>query len=130
LHDVVGKISGQIPGLFTSVDEDHSHPEKVHWAEAVRISIGMIDGRNCLLLDPDVWIWPPRARKDATDFLDKRRGNRYNNVYNALLDAWLMVLLGSDRAAETQLSSFEAGTPVETPSFNIGSRTAYTRGLA
>ena len=46
LHDVVGKISGQIPGLFTSVDEDHSHPEKVHWAEVVRISIGMIDGRN------------------------------------------------------------------------------------
>jgi hypothetical protein len=130
LHDVVGKISGQIPGLFTAVDEDHPHPEKVHWAEAVRISIGRIDGRNWLLLDPDVWIWPPRARKDATDFLDKRRGSRYNNIYNAFIDAWLMVLLGIDRAAETKLSAFEAGTPAETPSFNIGSRTAYTRGLA
>jgi hypothetical protein len=128
LQDVVGKTSGQIPGLFTSVDEDHPHPEKVHWAEAVRISIGMIDGRNWLLLDPDVWIWPPRARKDATDFLDKRRGNRYNNIYNTLLDAWLTVLLGRDRAAESKLSAFDAGSPAETPSFNIGSRTAYTRG--
>jgi hypothetical protein len=129
LHDVVGKISGQIPGLFTAVDEDHPHPEKVHWAEAVRVSLGMIDGRNWLL-DPDVWIWPSRSREDATDFLDKRRGDRYNNIYNALLDAWLTVLLGDDRAAETKLSAFEAGTPAETPSFNIGSRTAYTRGLA
>jgi hypothetical protein len=130
LHDVVGKISGQIPGLFTPVDEDHPHPEKVHWAEAVRISIGMIDDRNWLLLDPDVWIWPPRARRDATNFLDRRRGNRYNNIYNALLEAWLSVLLGSDRPVETKLSAFEAGTPAETPSFSIGSRTAYTRGLA
>jgi hypothetical protein len=130
LHNVVDKIAGQIPGLFTAVDEDHPHPEKVHWAEAVRISIGRIDGKNWLLLDPDVWIWPARARRDATDFLDRRRGNRYNNIYNALVDAWLAVLLGSDRAAETTLSAFEAGTPAETPSFNIGSRTAYTRGLA
>jgi hypothetical protein len=74
---VVGKISGEIPGLFAIVDEDHPHPEKVRWAEAFRISIGRIDGRNWLLLDPDVWIWPTRAREDATDFLDKRRGNRY-----------------------------------------------------
>jgi hypothetical protein len=90
----------------------------------------LIDGRNWLLLDPDIWIWPPRARGDATEFLDRRRGNRYNNIYNALLDAWLTILLGEDRAAETKLSAFEAGTPLETPSFGIGSRTAYTRGPA
>jgi hypothetical protein len=130
LQGLVGKSSGQIPGLFTAIDEDHPHPEKIHWAEAVRVSIGRIDGRNWLLLDPDIWIWPSRAREDATDFLDKRRGNRYNNIYNALLDAWLTVLLGEDRAAETKLSAFEAGTSAETPSFSIGSRTAYTRGLA
>lgn len=130
LHGVVGKISGQIPGLFTAVDDDHPHPDKVHWAEAVRISIGMIDGRNWLFIDPDVWIWPPRARQDATDFLDKRRGNRYNNVYNSLIDAWLSVLLGSGRAAETTFSAYGAGTPAENPSFVIGSRTAYARGRA
>jgi hypothetical protein len=130
LHEVVGRIFGQIPGLFTALDEDHPDPEKIHWAEAVRVSIGRIDSRDWLLLDPDIWIWPPRAREDATDFLDKRKGSRYNNVYNALLDAWLAVLLGEDRTAETKLSAFEAGTPAETPSFSIGSRTAYTRGLA
>lgn len=130
LQGVASKISEQIPGLFTSVDEDHPHPEKIHWAEAIRISIGRIDGRNWLLLDPDIWIWPARAREDATDFLDKRKGNRYNNIYNALIEAWLTVLLGSDRAAQSNFSAFEAGTLPETPSFTIGSRTAYARGLA
>ncbi len=130
LQGMVSKTSGQIPGLFTAVDDDHPHPEKIHWAEAVRVSIGRIDGKNWLLLDPDVWIWPPRAREDATDFLDKRRGSRYNNIYNSLLDAWLTVLLGDDRVAETKISAFEAGAAAETPSFTIGSRTAYTRRLA
>jgi hypothetical protein len=130
LSSFVGKISGEISGLFTAVDEDHPHPQKIHWAEAVRISISMIDGRNWLVLDPDVWIWPPRAKEDATDFLDKRRSNRYNNVYNTLIDAWLSVLLGNDRVAETKLSAFAVGTAVEAPSFVIGARTAYARSLA
>ena len=109
----MGKISGQIPGLFTAVDEDHPHPERVHWAEAARVSIGRIDGKDWLLLDPDVWIWPARAREDATDFLDTRRGNRFNNISNALLDAWLTVLcrdLARLRRCSVQLGELEEHT--------------------
>jgi hypothetical protein len=129
LHKVVGKTAGQIAGLYTPVDDEHPHPEKVFWAEAVRVLFDVIDGRNWLLLDPDVWIWPPRAKKDATAFLDERRSNRYNNVYNALLDGWLAVLLGTDRSTETTISACEHGTVAENPSFSIGSRTAYTRRI-
>ncbi|MGH9806278.1 MAG: hypothetical protein ACRD9W_03300 [Terriglobia bacterium] len=124
-----GQEAGQIVGLFTPVDDEHPHPEKVLWAEAVRVLFNVVDGRSWLLLDPDVWIWPPRARKDAAVFLDERRGNRYNKLYIALLDAWLAVLLGADRGAETTVSAYEGGTVAETPSFCIGSRTAYTRRL-
>jgi hypothetical protein len=131
MHEIVGTTSGQIEGMLTRVDEDHPYPEKAHWAEAVRVSFDIIDGRAWLLLDPDVWIWPPRARKDAAAFLDERRGNRYNKTYNALIEAWLSVLLGnSERKAEINISAYEGGTVAETPSFSIGARTAYTRALA
>ncbi len=131
MRKIVGKTSGQIAGLVAPVDDRHPTPETVHWAEALRVSIDIIDGRAWLRLDPDVWIWPPRARKVATTFLDDRRGNRYNRVYNALLEAWLGVLLGTTaRKAEIDIFAYEGGSGAENPSFTIGARTAYTRALA
>jgi len=131
MRKIVGKTSGQIAGLVAPVDDRNPTPETVHWAEALRVSIDIIDGRAWLRLDPDVWIWPPRARKVATTFLDDRRGNRYNRVYNALLEAWLGVLLGTTaRKAEIDIFAYEGGSGAENPSFTIGARTAYTRALA
>jgi SIR2-like domain len=130
LHAIVGKIFGEISGLFTPVDDEHPHPEKVAWAEAVRISIDVVNGRCWLLFDPDVWIWPNRARRVAAEFLDQRRGDRFNNVYNALVDAWLAaVLQDGSRNSEIKVSLQEGGAPVESPSFVIGTRTAYSRKL-
>jgi hypothetical protein len=129
LNKAVGKTAGQIAGLFAPIDDDHPQAEKVFWAEAVRASIDIVDGRCWLLLDPDVWIWPQRARKNAAVFLADRRGNRYNKLYNSLLDEWLGILLGADRSAEIRVSTYEGGTVTESPSFSIGSRTAYTRRL-
>ena len=131
LQRVVGKVSGQIAGLFTLVDEEHPQPEKVFWAECLRVSIQLIDGRYWLLLDPDIWIWPTRARPEARAFLDKRRGDRYNKPYNDILDAWLSVLLGDhDRKAAYTVAAYESGTVAETPAFTLQPRTAYTRRLA
>jgi hypothetical protein len=131
LQTIVGKVYGQIAGLFAPVDPDHPDPDRVFWAEAVRVSIDIVDGRAWLQLDPDVWIWPPRAKKNAAAFLDERRGGRYNNVYNGLMEAWLDVLLGTgERATETTIAAYESDTAAETPSFVIGRRTAYTRKLA
>jgi hypothetical protein len=131
LQKVVGKTAGQIVGLFAPVDDDHPAPEKVFWAEALRVSIDIVNGRSWLLLDPDVWIWPQRARKDAATFLSERRRERYNNVYNDLLEAWISILLPSEasRDREVKLSAFESGTSAESPSFRVATRTAYTRRL-
>jgi len=131
LFNIVGKTSGMVTGLFAPVTDDHPRPEKVTWAEAVRVSIDFKDGQLWLLLDPDVWIWPPRARKHATDFLDQRRGDRYNKTYNALLDAWIQIVLGAHELnAEITVSAFDGETGAENPSFKVASRTAFARRLA
>ena len=91
----------------------------------------VIDGRSWLLLDPDIWIWPTRARLLAAGFLDKRRGDRYNKLYNDILDGWLSVLLGDhDRKAAFTVAAYEGGSAAETPVFSLQPRTAYTRRLA
>jgi hypothetical protein len=131
LTKVVGTTSGTVAGLLAPVIDGHPHAEKVTWAEAVRVSIDFKNGQLWLLLDPDVWIWPTRARKIAVDFLDQRRGDRYNNKYNALLDAWVQIVLGTDeRNAEIILSAFDGGSGAENPSFKVASRTAFARRLA
>ena len=131
LREIIGSTSGMIAGLFAPVTEDHPQPEKVTWAEAVRVSIDFKNGQLWLLLDPDIWIGPRRARKDAADFLDQRRGDRYNKTYNALLDAWIQIVLGTpERNIEVTLSAFDAGTGSENPFFKVASRTAFARRLA
>ncbi|MBZ9857984.1 SIR2 family protein [Mesorhizobium sp. CA13] len=131
LQSVVGRTTGQIAGLFTLVDEGNPQPEKVFWAESVRVSIQTLDGRNWLLLDPEIWIWPTRARPLAAGFLDKRRGDRFNKLYNDILDGWLSVLLGDhDRKTAFTVAPYEGGTNLETPVFSLQPRTAYTRRLA
>ena len=131
LHHAVGKIAGPIPGLVAPMDADHPEPQKVHWAEALRVSVEFVDSQAWLLLDPDVWIWPQRARKDAAAFLDERRGDRYNNTYNALIEAWLDVLLGNrDRPSAVSFSAFDGGSPSENPTFVVGTKQAYSRGCA
>ncbi len=128
LATVVGKTSGIVPGVLTPVTEGHPVAEKVQWAEAVRVSIDIKDGRSWLLLEPHVWIEPSHGRKAAVTFLEARRGDRYNKKFNNLLDAWIQIVLGTaDRNVEVCLEAFDDGTEAENPSFRISSRTAFTR---
>ena len=128
LHETVGKPFGQIAGLTTAIDEDHPQPERVFWAEAVRVSLDFAAERTWLLVDPEIWIWPPRARRDAAQFMDARRAGRYNSVYNSILDAWLNSILDSEERQTVQsFSAFGDGSSIECPAFQIGTGTAYTR---
>jgi len=111
---------------MTPVSEEHPVSERVSWAEAARITIEVKDGHPWLVIEPDVWIWPTRARKIAVKFLDERRGDRYNNTFNALLDAWIQILLGTAGRNQTvTLTTFTNGSELENPSFAIGTRTAF-----
>jgi hypothetical protein len=131
LSRIVGAISGTVPGILTPVTEDHPVQEKIGWAESVRVSIDFKDGQLWLLLEPDVWIEPARGRKLAVDFLDIRRGDRYNKKFNDLLDAWVHIVLGTmERNTEVTLSLLDGAAGAENPSFRLSSRTAFARRQA
>jgi hypothetical protein len=130
LSRIVGTTSGIVPGLFSAVTEEHPQAEQVRWSEAARISIDMKNGAVWLLVDPDVWIWPARARQDAIEFLDRRRRDRLNDKYNELLSAWVQIILGTDqRGVDVRLSAFGGSEDAGNPAFLIGSRTAFARRL-
>ncbi|MFI0849639.1 SIR2 family protein [Mesorhizobium sp. IMUNJ 23232] len=130
LLQIVSKISEMIPGLFSPVTEFHPEPDKVRWAESLRVSLDRKEGRDWLLIEPDIWIWPPHARAVATNFLDERKGRRYNGKHNELLQAWTRIILDSDqRNADLTFRPFEDGDDAENPAFQVGTRTAFSRRL-
>jgi hypothetical protein len=129
LAKVVSGTGGNVPGLRTA-PTDGSPSEQVRWAEALRVSLEIKNGRYWLMIEPDIWIWPRFARKDATDFIDTRRKDRFNAKHDALVSAWIKIILGTEKAnATVYVRAFTSGSDAANPSFTIGSRTAYTRGL-
>jgi hypothetical protein len=130
LAQITGKVHGQIDGLVAPTDDQHPNPERVRWAEALRVSLDLRDGKFWLIVDPDIWIWPSRARRVADEFMDKRRGDRFNKKYNQLLDAWVRVIVGTDaRNTEVTVSTFASGSAAENPSFSFGTRTGFSQRL-
>lgn len=128
LREVVQVVAGTIPGLMTQIDEEHPTSEPVMWSEALRIALDTRNGQHWLLVSPDIWVWPRRARASARAFLDTRRGKRFNDVHDRIVDAWVRVLAGTgERNVEVTLRTFNEGDEIENPSFRIRTRTAYTR---
>ena len=130
LAKITGEISGNVPNLLTPVDDKHPEAERVNWAEAVQVSLDFKNGNLWLLLNPDIWIWPPRARKISAAFIENRRKNRFNKKFNDLLDAWVRIILGTDeRNTEVMVSAFAQGSEAENPSFCLVTRTAFSKRL-
>ncbi len=130
LFQLVGKTSGKVLGVFTAPTPEKPNSEQVEWAEALRISVDQKGDRFWLIINPDIWIWPPRARANARDFLDRRRSDRKNDKFNALLDAWVKVLFDTDeRNSKITVKPFSDGNEIENPRFRIGNRTAFSRRL-
>lgn len=131
LSKTTKELYGKIPNLFTEITEKFLEQKQVEWAEAVRVSIDLKDGRLWLLLDPDVWIWPPRARSLARAFLDERKRGRTNAIYNSLLDGWVHAVFGTgEQNVEIFVSPFESSLETENPTFTIMSRTGFSRKLS
>jgi hypothetical protein len=123
----VGSLFGSVGKLMTPATEEHPEPEPLFWAEALRLSLNWKAERPWLLVDPDVWIWPPRARELARDFLDGKRRGRFNKPYNDLVGAWIDTLFGA-RSEPTDLAvSLGVGSAgAEAATFKIGSQTGYS----
>lgn len=121
-------VGGEILGLMTAPTPRLPKGEQVRWAEALRISLEMKDGRHWLLIQPDIWVWPEHARRDATVFLDNRRGDRYNSKHDALLSAWIQIMAGTDELnTEVTLQPFDGDIDAGNPSFTVGTRTAFSK---
>jgi hypothetical protein len=128
LNKTVRTAAGQILGLMTGATPRFAGGEQVRWAEALRFSLEMKDRRNWLLIEPDIWVWPAHARRDATAFLDDRRSNRYNKEHDALLSAWIQIISGTEELnAEVTLQPFDGDSSAGNPSFRIGTRTAFSK---
>lgn len=125
---VQSSLYGDISGLFTRETDEHPERRQVSWAEAVQIDLYERNGKFWLLLQPDVWIWPKWGRDEATDFLDRRKGGRFNNRADQILSAWISALISADgKAADCEISSFALGERDENPTFIINNRTAFSR---
>lgn len=127
---VSGSTGGNISGMKT-VAASGRPAEQVRWAESLKLSIEVKNGQRWLLLEPDLWIWPETARRDATQFMEQRRKDRYNGKHNSLITAWIKVILGTDKVnTVVPVRPFASGSADANPEFRIGSRTAYSKRLA
>jgi len=93
-----------------------------YWMEAAEISLEYMDGKFWLLVNPDVWIEPRENRNQSIDFLDKKKGKRYNPIQDKLLNAWKFLFFGS--ASSTSITPFANHTENQ-PVFEIDTTTAY-----
>lgn len=127
LQRVCGKLWGTIPGLSVPKTDWHEAATKVGFAESLQISLSIVEGQMWLLLRPDVWIWPPFARRHSVDWLDQRKKSRRNDVFDELLSAWVSVLLDDPEKGQfVQVSLTDGEASPENPNFLISSRTGYS----
>ncbi|MBX4863723.1 SIR2 family protein [Rhizobium bangladeshense] len=127
LGKFVQRVSGKLPGLLSPITDDHPTPMLVSWAECIRISLDQRNGKTWVNLIPDVWIWPQHAREVARDFLSKRKGGRFNETHNDILDAWLQLLLGDAHTADVTVQTFDGQVGPANPAFVLARRTAFSR---
>ena len=109
-----GVVNGRVPGL-----------KDVYWAEAVSLKVEERNGQLWLLLRPDVWISPNKMREEATDFLRKKKINRWNRQASNLLSAWIGILLGGIGKGGASVTAYK-GTE-HSAQFQISMRTAFSR---
>jgi hypothetical protein len=101
-------------------------PSGAHWAEAVALRLDWHLDRLWLLLDPIIWMSRSNGRRPTADmdFVRERRARRYNPQSDALLAAWIGILLGRQETA--RISAFGGVDGIDA-TFVIAGTTAYSR---
>jgi hypothetical protein len=115
LRDKVKAVVGTIPGT------------NVRWTEAVSIRIEYRLARLWMLLEPTVWFGKTNSddeRYACGDFVRERQACRYNRTADAILTAWLHVLLPGE--SEVEVRAFDDQPGIEAR-FVLSRRTAFTR---
>lgn len=124
-------LTGAIPNLLTVPTDLHPEARQVRWAEALELRLEEVDGSFWVMIRPQIWVWPPRSRRDSEAFLDARRSNRFNNKTDALMSAWIKLLLPADKkGGDHILTPYGAGASAGQPQFSLNDRTAFARRAA
>ncbi len=104
----------------------------LEWAESVQLRLDYRLDRLWLLLLPSLWVERTEdeaAFELAREFSRERLAVRRNAESNAVLDAWVQVVLGGEGAAQLAAFGLTEGEGVDAQ-FTIGSRTAFSRRTA
>jgi hypothetical protein len=115
LRNQVKTIAGVIPRT------------NVEWCEAVSIRMEYRLGRLWMLLEPTVWFGKAESEEEryiCGEFVRERQARRYNRVADAMLNAWLQVLLPGNDNAEIRAFSDVPGIGAR---FVLSRRTAFAR---
>jgi hypothetical protein len=78
-----------------------------------------------LLLRPDIWIKPMAMRESVVDFIRDKKLRRYNAQANAILDAWIELLLKTVGTNELVSVTAFPGSAFSAE-FTVGTRTAFS----
>ncbi|MBB3205521.1 hypothetical protein FHS27_001321 [Rhodopirellula rubra] len=95
-------LAGQVPGT----------PYK--FREAIRLRLDYQRDRLWLLIEPTVRVMGDLSLADrqmAKDFIRDRLARRYNDRWNALLDAWAFILFGKNKTCE--FASYDCSSGVD-----------------
>lgn len=120
-HELLSTLAAPIGSLTGTVPST-----TVAWAEAVRIRLDFKLDQLWLVLEPTVWIERTEDEEHeaaAKEFQRERLARRYNAEWNAVLEGWVQLIVGSGE--EIQLRAFGIGDGVDA-AFTIGKTTAFS----
>jgi len=111
LISAVGSLSGHIRGT------------NLQWIEAFRIRIEYRLNRLWLLIEPCLWVEGEGNEEEAKRFVLDRLNKRFNKTWNAILDAWVHVII-PEREREFRALGITDGVDAV---FTVSSVTAFSR---
>jgi hypothetical protein len=118
LRDCAGSLTGTIPNAG------------IPWSEVLRFRLDYQLRRLWLLIEPAVYfgdVTKTEQRYIAADFVRERLATRYNRQWNALMEAWIALIM-ADRK-ELQVAAFGIGDGIDA-SFTVGRITGFSRRSA
>lgn len=128
LRNSVGQLGGQLSKTIITNHEGIEEEITPIWSHSLQIRIKQVDGNYMLILSPDIWISPRKARKRHVDFLSMKRAQLKNDKMDHLITAWIETVFndvgqGSTVLIKTCIATSSNGQEV----IRTTTRTSYSR---
>lgn len=89
LKDCMGLLGGKLPAVSFINDDGKTEAIVPIWSLSLNLRIRQTNQKSLLLLSPDIWISPPKVRKQCMDFVSTKRKLLKNDKMDSLLSAWV-----------------------------------------